>query len=283
LAAEEAGVNVLRQAAMTTARLLDGQVAMVTGGGKGIGRAIALQLSAGGARVLVTGRDERALAETVGEIAHGGGQARHIVGDVRDESHGRAAAARALETWGVLNVVVANAGMAGTVRMGGGGEDGEERLSQARAILDTNLLGTYLTFDAALAVMRGPGRLVAISSVLGKFGAAGQAAYCASKAGLHGLVRAVAIEAGPRAITCNAVCPGWVDTEMARARLADLAAEAGTSYEKACEAARAALPVRRFVEPEEVARFVVFLCSPAAGAITGQALSICSGATTFAG
>jgi len=131
--------------------------------------------------------------------------------------------------------------------------------------------------------MRGPGRLVAISSVLGKFGASGQAAYCASKAGLHGLVRAVAIEVGARAITCNAVCPGWVDTEMARARIADLAAEAGTSYEQGRQAARDALPLRRFVEPEEVARFVSFLCSPAADAITGQALSICSGTTTFAG
>jgi 3-hydroxybutyrate dehydrogenase len=283
LAAEEAGVNVLREAAMTTARALDGQVAMVTGGGKGIGRAIALQLSASGARVLVTGRDERALAETVGEIAHGGGQARHVVGDVRDEAHSRAAAARAIDTWGALSVVVANAGLAGTVPVGGSSEDVAGRLSRARAILDTNLLGTYLLFDAALAVMPGPGRLVAISSVLGKFGAAGQAAYCAAKAGLHGLVRAVAIEAGPRAITCNAVCPGWVDTEMARARLADLAAEAGTSHEQACAAARAALPMRRFVEPEEVARFVVFLCSRDADAITGQALSICSGATTFAG
>jgi NAD(P)-dependent dehydrogenase (short-subunit alcohol dehydrogenase family) len=266
---------------MTLARLLDGQVAIVTGGGKGIGRAIALELSAAGACVLVTGRDERALGETVGEIAHGGGQARHLVGDVREDSHARAAAARAMETWARLDVVVANAGMAGTLHMGGGRDDG--RISRARAILETNLLGTYQTFDAALSVMRGPGRLVAISSVLGKFGAPGQAAYCASKAGLHGLMRAVAVEVGPRAITCNAVCPGWVDTEMARARIADLAAEAGASYEQTRQAAQQALPLRRFVEPEEVARFVAFLCSPSAAAITGQALSICSGTTTFAG
>jgi len=103
---------------MTTARSLDGQVAIVTGGGKGIGRAIALELSACGARVLVTGRDERALGETVGEIAHGGGKARHLVGDVREMSHARAAAAAVVETWGSLSVVVANAGMAGTLNMG---------------------------------------------------------------------------------------------------------------------------------------------------------------------
>jgi len=266
---------------MTTGHSLDGQVALVTGGGRGIGRAIALELSACGARVLVTGRDERALGETVGEIAHGGGQARHLVGDVRDESHGHAAAARAVETWGRLDVVVANAGLAGTARVGSTGDEG--RLARARAILDTNLLGTYQTFDAALAAMRGPGRLVAISSVLGKFGAEGQAAYCASKAGLHGLVRAVAIEVGPRGITCNAVCPGWVDTEMARARIADLASEAGTTVEQARQAARDDVPLGRFVQPEEVARFVAFLCSRSGDAITGQALSICGGATTFAG
>jgi NAD(P)-dependent dehydrogenase (short-subunit alcohol dehydrogenase family) len=162
-------------------------------------------------------------------------------------------------------------------------DEADDRVTRARAILDTNLLGTYQTFDAALSAMSGPGRLVAISSVLGKFGAAGQAAYCASKAGLHGLVRAVAIEVGPRGITCNAVCPGWVDTEMARGRISDLAAEGGLSYEQMRQIAKDALPLGRFVEPDEVARFVSFLCSVAADAITGQALSICSGTTTFAG
>jgi NAD(P)-dependent dehydrogenase (short-subunit alcohol dehydrogenase family) len=150
-------------------------------------------------------------------------------------------------------------------------------------MVETNLLGTYHLFDAVLAAMRGPGRLIAMSSVLGKFGAKGQAAYCASKAGIHGLVRAVAVEVGERGITCNAVCPGWVDTEMARARLADLAREQGISYEHARRTASEATPIRRFVEPEEVARLISYLCSPAAAALTGQALSICAGTTVFAG
>lgn len=259
-------------------RPLEGQVALVTGGGKGIGREIALALSGRGARVLVTGRGERALGEVVGEIVHGGGHARHLAGDVRDPTHVRAAVARAIETWGRLDVAVANAGITGTTPMGG--EGGVER---ARAIFDTNLLGTYLLFDAALAAMRGPGRLVAISSVLGKFGVSGQAAYCASKAGLHGLVRAVAAEVGPRGVTCNAVCPGWVDTAMARARIEEIAAEASKTYEAAREEAAAGAPLGRFVEPEEVARVVAFLCSRDADAMTGQAFSVCGGATLFAG
>src|SRR5258708_9541415 len=258
--------------------LLEGQVVVVSGGGKGIGRAVALELAARKARILVTGRDERALAETVGEIANAGGQARHAVGDVRLEGDAPKAIARALEVWGRLDVVVANAGIAGTARMGD-----PAGAPLARAIVETNLLGAYYLFDAALPAMSGPGRLVAVSSVLGKFGAAGQAAYCASKAGLHGLVRAVAVEVGPRGITCNAVCPGWVDTQMARDRIEDLAREQGKTYETARREAADATPLRRFVDPEEVARFIAYLSSPDAAPITGQALAICTATTVFAG
>jgi NAD(P)-dependent dehydrogenase (short-subunit alcohol dehydrogenase family) len=270
-------------------RRLEGQVALVTGAGRGIGRAIALELSGQGARVLITGRGERALGDMVGEIVHGGGQARHVAGDVRDLAHLQAAVARAIETWGRLDIAVANAGVTGTTRLG----SGEEAVSRARDILDTNLFGAYVTFDAALAGMKGPGRLIAVSSVLGKWGVPGQAAYCASKAGLNGLVRAVAAEVGSRKITCNAVCPGWVDTEMARGRLEEITEEkrASTSwrpwrrptYETTREEAEQALPIGRFVEPEEVAGFVAYLCSPAGAAITGQAISVCGGATLFAG
>lgn len=290
----EAEPGVLRDAPMASGRPLEGRVALITGGGKGIGRAIALELAAQGASVVVTGRDERSLGETVGEIASAGGRSRHLVGDVRDDAHLRAAVARAIDTWGRLDGVVANAGLAGSTPLGlaesegaaghaAAGRTAATPLAKARAILETNLLGTYHAFDAALGVMKGPGRLIAISSVLGKFGASGQAAYCASKAGLHGLVRSLAIDVGPRGITCNAVCPGWVETEMARTRIGEIAADEQKDVATVATEARAALPLRRFVDPEEVARFVAFLWSPAADAITGQAISICGGSTIFAG
>jgi len=122
-----------------------------------------------------------------------------------------------------------------------------------------------------------------MSSVLGKFGASGQSAYGASKAGLHGLVRALAVELAPRGITCNAICPGWVATDMARARIDQLAAESGKTSDAMQADAERAVPIGRFIEAEEIAAMVAFLCSPGAAAITGQALSVCGGVTNFAG
>ncbi|MCL2448792.1 MAG: SDR family oxidoreductase [Polyangiaceae bacterium] len=266
---------------MAIPRSLDGQVALVTGGGRGIGRAIAMDLAARGARLVVTGRDESRLAEVVGEIAHGGGTARHVAGDVRDPHHLREALGRAVDTWGRLDIAVANAGVSKATRLGGEAAESQT----ARAVLETNLLGTFFLFDLAVAMMKQPGRLIAISSVLGKLGVPGQSVYCAAKAGIHGFVRAAAVELGPRGITCNAVCPGWVDTDMARARFAEIAADhpQKRSPQEVEREFLGAVPLRRFVEPEEVAGVVAFLCSPAAAAITGQAISVCGGATAFAG
>ncbi len=203
----------------------------MTGGGKGLGRAIALALSARGVRVVITGREEKALAETVGEIANGGGKGRHLVGDVRDVVHLAAAVARAVDVFGALDIVVANAGRSRRIEVG-------TDLPEAEAIVQTNLLGAYATFHAALPQMSGPGRLLAISDVVGRRGAAGYAAYCASKAGIEGLCRAVAREVASKRITCNAIAPGPLST------------------------------------PRDLAELAVFLCGPAAAGITGEAISI---------
>ncbi len=215
-------------------RSLSGQVAVVTEASDGIGRAIALLLGAHGVSLVLVGRTERALGEVVGEVVYGGGKARHVVGDVRDLAALTCAVDRAVEAFGGLDIAIANAGIPGAL-----GEDGAEvdATERAKAILDTNFLGAIHTFDAALRVMRDGGRLIAISSAFGKFGVPGYAAYCASRAGIQGLVRAVAQEVGPRRVTCNAICPG-------------------------------------VLAPEEVAALVAFVASADASGMTGQALSI---------
>ncbi len=227
-------------------RTLEGKTALVTGGGKGIGRAIALALSARGVRIVVTGRQERALGETVGEIAHGGGKARHLAGDVRDPKHLAAAVDRAIETFGSLDLVIANAGQAQRVALGGD-------LGAAEEIFHTNLMGAYYTFNAAVPRMPGPGRLIAVGNVLAEVGAPGYAAYCASKAGILGLCRAVAHEVAPKKITCNAVVARFIQGD-------------------GVEVSRS--PGGRVVEPEDVASLVVFLCSGAAQLVSGQAIAV---------
>lgn len=268
---------------MTSQKVLSGKVAWVTGGGRGIGRSIALLLAARGAHVVVTGRDERKIAEVVGEIANGGGKARHLKADVRDPASSRAAVALAQTAFGGLDIAVAGAGVSGRVPLGREGAEGEADLERARAIFETNLLGAYYTFQAAVPALRAGGRLLAISSVLGKFGVPGYAAYCASKSGVLGLVRATAHEVADRKITCNAVVPGWVETDMATEGLAEIARGAGVTPAQAKADAVAAFPLGRFIEPEEIAGFVAFLVGPDAAAITGQALSMCGGATAFGG
>lgn len=256
---------------------LRGKVAWVTGAGRGIGRSIALELAGRGARVLVTGRSERPLGEVVGEIAFQGGAARHAVADVRDPVALEAAVSKAVELWGALDIVVANAGLGGPSAL-----DADDP-AHSLAILDTNLTGTFHTFRTAARVMKGPGRLIAVSSVLAKFGVPEYTAYCASKAGVLGMVRAAAHELGPRKITVNAVCPGWVDTEMAAEGIAAMAARTSVSAAQAKAEACERFPLGRFLDPEEIARFVAFLAGPDADGITGQALSICGGSTAFGG
>jgi len=254
------------------------RVALVTGGGSGIGRAIALALSARNIAVVVSGRTEKALGEVVGEITFGGGKGRHAVADVRSHADMVKAVDKARDAFGRLDIVVANAGISG--RMALGAADGPAR---AKDIFDTNVLGTYHTFDAAAPHLTAGGRLIAVSSVLAKFGVPEYAAYCASKAAVLGMVRATAHEVASRKITCNAVVPGWVDTDMAESGIRDIAAGLGKTPEETRAEAEKAVPIGRFLVPEEIAAFVVFLCGRDADGITGQALSVCGGATAFGG
>lgn len=252
---------------MSTPRFLprqDGRHAVVTGAGTGIGRAIALRLAQEGARVSLLGRRVEPLHQTARLVAELGGRAAVHPCDIRDEASVRAAFA-ALE--GPIDVLCANAGVGGANVPGP-----EDRFLE---VVQTNLMGTYWCVRAAqerLAPGPAPRHIVVTSSVLGRFGVPGYTAYCASKTGLIGLVRALALELASQNVLVNAICPGWVGTEMAYSGIQGMADGMGVPYEEAMRIAMSAVPLRRMATPEEIAGMVAWLVSPDAAAVTGQAL-----------
>lgn len=244
---------------------------LVTGGGRGIGRAIALAFAEPGTTVAIAARTSAQLEETSSAIRARGAEAIALTMDVTDAQSVTNAFAQLGSRAAHIDVLVNNAGV-------GGGQpvQGSDELAWRR-ILDTNVLGTYLATRAALPLIPKGGRIINMSSVLGRFGVPGYTAYCASKHAVIGFTRALALELAPRAITVNALCPGWVDTDMAVQGMT-LGAEAlGTTYEDFRRRALNAVPIKRIIQTEEVARLARFLASPESSAITGQTYNICGG------
>ena len=240
----------------------EGRVAVVTGGAKGIGRAVTSRLSAEGAKLVVVNRDRAALEAAVAELKCQGREALAVSADVSDSAAVEALAARVLETYGRVDILVNNAGMTRDgllLRMGE--EDWD-------AVLDVNLKGTFLcTREFTRAMIRQRwGRVVNLSSVIGLTGNAGQANYAASKSGLVGLARSVSRELGGRGITANVVAPGFIETEMT----AVLPEEQKKSY-------LANIPAGRFATAEEVASVVRFVASDDAAYITGAVIPVDGG------
>jgi 3-oxoacyl-[acyl-carrier protein] reductase len=243
-------------------RPFEGRVAVVTGGAKGIGRAVSRALAAGGAKVVLSGRDEAALEEACAEVRSQGGEAVAAKADVSVEADATALCDRALEAFGKAEILINNAGVTRDgllLRMSD--QDWDQ-------VLDTNLKGAFhcIRAFARPMVRQRWGRIVNVSSVIGLIGNAGQANYAASKAGLLGLTKSVAKELASRHITVNAVAPGFIETAMT-----------GALTDKVRESLLAQIPLGRLGSPEDVAHAVGFLCTEEAGYVTGQVLTVDGG------
>ncbi len=242
--------------------MLKDKVAVITGASRGIGRSIALTLAAEGARIVASARNGAELEKLVAEIKGMGGEAIAVAGDVSVSADADRLVESAVAAYGRLDILVNNAGIT---------RDGlllRMKDEDWDAVLNVNLKGAFLCSRSAAKIMSKQryGRIVNISSVVGEMGNAGQANYCASKAGLLGLTKSVARELARRNVTVNAVTPGFIVTDMTEAL-----------PEKAREELASQIPLGRLGEAEDIAHAVLFLVSDRAGYVTGQVLGVNGG------
>jgi meso-butanediol dehydrogenase / (S,S)-butanediol dehydrogenase / diacetyl reductase len=242
---------------------LEGKVAIITGGGTGIGAATARLFAREGSKVIVTGRRREPIEEVAAEI---GGAA--LAGDAADPAHAAETVDTAVRTFGGLDVVVANAGV------GFGGAAGDVDDERWNRTIDVNLNAPFRLVRAALPALieRGGGSVILVSSDAGLVSSADSAAYVTSKTGLLGLARSLAVDYGHLGIRANALCPGWVVTPMGDASMDELAAGRGITREEAYRLATTRIPLRRPATAAEIASCCLFLASEESSIVTGTAL-----------
>lgn len=234
---------------------------LITGGGSGTGADMARAFAAQGHEVVITGRDPAKLE------AVAGGLIRAVPGDVSDEDQVR----RIFDAAGLCPVVIANAGIAEAAPFG------KVTMEHWNRIIAVNLTGVFLTFRQALAQMGPGGRMIAICSITGVRGAAYAAPYAASKHGVMGLVRSLALEVARKEITVNAICPGYLDTEMTRRSIANIMDKTGRDHDAAVAALAGKNPQARLIAPSEVTATALWLASPGAASVNGQAIVLDGG------
>jgi NAD(P)-dependent dehydrogenase (short-subunit alcohol dehydrogenase family) len=248
---------------------LDGRHAVVTGGGRGIGRAVAAALTRAGASVTVAGRHETALAAAVAE----GEASRYFIADVTDRRALGDGLQQAAAAHGTVDILVANAGGAESAPFAGSDPDMFRRMFELNAM---SLVHAAHEVIGGM-VTHGFGRIVAIASTAGLKGYGYVTAYCAAKHAAVGLVRALAVETARTGVTVNAVCPGYTDTALLDDSIARIQSKTGQSREAVLAAMLKDVPIGRLIRPVEIAEAVVFLCSPGAAAVTGTTLTIAGG------
>ena len=241
---------------------LAGKRVLITGGGTGVGADLARGFCAAGAEVVICGRREaplKAVAEPLG--------AKYLTADVTDEQD----IARLFEQAGRCDIVIANAGASVSAPMA------RTSLADWNAMLAVNLTGVFLTFRQALGQFDGWGRLIAVASTAGLKGYGYVAPYAAAKHGVIGMVRSLALEVAKKPITVNALCPGFLDTEMTDRSVANIVEKTGMTAEAARATLAANNPQKRLIQPGEVTSAAVWLCANGSEGINGQALAIAGG------